>query len=263
MKTDLGWVVATGAAFLFLPAHTSAATPGLTSDVSVDWSSLTVTPLGDNGGAAPVLSWDHPTSTVNAYTSAALSVGDWTTPLTTSIGGPAASAEADLDASVMHTYAQDTDAAGDTSGSIWALREGEFSVAGTGSVLITVNYSWHATLYPPANANFWDSFAYGFVSLRAETHNDPRSGNNRGDYQEANLQLLAPPDIGPFQYSGSVAIAVPVIDGDYLYFTANASSTTNLYTSAVPMPPTLWLFAGGLAVLAGPARWARLARRRT
>ncbi|WP_457419615.1 hypothetical protein [Roseateles sp. P5_E7] len=226
------------------------AAPSITSDVKVNWASLTVIPIADDGGVAPSLTWFNFSSQLTAYSPySSVTIGDWTSRLDKSVGDARASATASVSASEMHAYSIDTDSGGDTSGSIWALREGEFSVIGSGTVQISVDYSWAAALHPTDDARMWDSFAYAYVSLRAETRYDPRGGGNRSDQQQASVQLLAPPQIGEFQGFGTVTINVPVLNGDYLYFTASASPTTNLYASAVPNPPAIWLMAGGLLAL--------------
>ncbi|MEO6281472.1 hypothetical protein [Roseateles sp.] len=226
------------------------AAPSITSDVRVDWASLKVLPIADDGGVAPSLTWFNRTSQLTAYNpNSSVTVGDWTSQLEKSVGDSRASATASMGASEMHAYSIDTDSGGNTSGSIWALREGEFSVIGSGSVQLSVDYSWAAALHPTADARTWDSFAYAYVALRAETRYDPRSGGNRSDEQQANIQLLAPPQIGEFKGSGTLTINVPVVSGDYFYFTASASPTTNLYVSAVPNPPSIWLMPVGLLAL--------------
>lgn len=235
------------AAVLMTAWSPSEATPSVTSDVRVDWTSLRVVTIADDGGAAPSLTWSNLSSQLTAYAPySSVMVGDWTSQLDKTVGDARASAIASVNASEMHAYSIDTDSGGDTSGSIWATRDGEFSVIGSGTVQISVDYSFAATLHPPATAKTWESFAYAYVSLRAETRYDPRGGGNRRDEQAARIQLLAPPDVGMFQGSGTVTITVPVVSGDYFYFTAAASPTTNLYASAVPEPEAATLLLLGL-----------------
>lgn len=236
-------------ALLLAAAGSATAAPSMQSDMVVDWTSFTVTPVSDGGGSPPVLSWHDLSSTVDGYRDGAVSVGDWSTPLSATVGAGASSARSDLDATLLHGSAQDADAAGNTSGSIWTLREGQFTVAGSGSVLISVNYSWHAFASPPANANTWDSFASAGASLDAQTHYDPRCGCNRGDSDTVSIQLLAPPTTGSFQGTGTLTLDVPVLAGDTFYFTSTAYAGANLYTSVVPWPPSLWLFACGLCMI--------------
>jgi hypothetical protein len=237
----------TAAAVLLGAAAAAQATPSMQADITMDWTSFTVSPLAGDDGITPTLSWYGQTSTVHAYDPQAVSVADWTTPLTATATGVGSSALATVDATRLYGTAQDTDP-GSSGASLWSLRQGQFTVAGSGTVQMSVNYSWHIDSAPPANAPLWSSFAYALASLEAWTRYDPRHFENRGDRDDLDIQVFAP-DAGQFSGTGTLFLEMPVLDGDLFYFTAATSPVANLGASLVPWPPSAATFLCGLGAI--------------
>ena len=243
------------AAILLQCALPAAAAPLMQSDMEFDWSTFAVT-TSSSTGPAPTLTWVSRSSTIDGFATGAESTADWTSPLSTHIGDASSFADSSLDAGMLRASAQDSDLAANSSGSIWTLRQGMFSVVGSGNVEMSVNYTWHALGQPAPGSVVDQSFSYAYASLEAWSTGDPRFGGQRGGQQTFFPQVLSPPDVGSFGGSGKLVLDFTVLDGDQFAFTGAVSATDNLVSSPVPLPPSRWLFSCGLGVILA-LRWRR------
>jgi hypothetical protein len=242
-----------GAAAAFAPPADAGPAPVAASTFTVDWSGFVVTLSGENGGAAPVLTWSQRSTSIDAQTPVTDSVvADWTTPISASHGGPPTFSTAAADAAQLRTDAHDGDPRADTSAAPLAERTAQFDVAGSGHVTITVPYAWQtslvASLAPVGSAPL--SFAYALGSLTAETRYFLPFVNDRSYNDTIDVQKISsfPDDHGNASGNGTLTLDFDVLDGDHFCFTAMTESTTNL-VSTVPAPPSAALLGAGLGVI--------------
>lgn len=226
------------------------------SELRFDWSSLQVTPLATDG-AVPVLTWQQLGSTVDAYRPSALSVADWTTPLTSQTGSAASAFSiSSLDAASLLSRSEDH-VADALNSSTWTSREGQFLVQGSGQVQVSIELDWQAALEPPSHDGF-SHFANLYGAISAATRLDPRGNVNRHGDATFSVQKSAafPSDVGSFEGRSTLSFTVEVLDGDLFFFVADVASVASIFSS-VPEPTQAALLALGIGVIGVTARRQR------
>ena len=253
MKTKLAAVVIGSMAMFNVEASVSV--PMASASATIDWSSFAVAgyPIGPN--PLPVITWSNEYSSVYAYTdtgSESNYAADWTTELVKHAGNIATFSDAVADTLVLHSYSEDADLSSTSQANSSAYRQGDFSVAGSGFLVFSVNYTLDASLEPGNDtSNYNNNYANANVYLQAQkiASNVNDQYTNVGDsiylyeYNFAN---------SPVQSGGTLNLALLVNDGEAYHISAGAGSSANV--SSVPLPSAVWLFMSALLGFLGLTR---------
>ncbi len=269
MKAKLAAVVIGSMAILNVEAAISA--PMASAAAAFDWDTFSVTayPIGPVL-AAPVITWSNQSSSVSVQTDTDNQNGsadDWTTALVKHVGNPGTFSDAKADTSVLHSYSEDPDLSLASQASSSAYRQGDFSVAGSGFLVFSINYTLDSSLEPGNDySNDYNSYANASVYLQMQkiTSNVNNQYFTVGDsvylYQDnlTNSPSKGPHKIrhsGAYPYQdnftnspahseGALNLAFLVNDGESYHFSVSNSSSVNV--SSIPLPSAVWLFMSAL-----------------
>lgn len=202
---------------------------------SFDWSTFAVSsyPLGSS--SIPVVTWSNQYTALvsNDFTEF---VYDWNSSVSNTSGTDSNWTQTTVDQFSLNSYVQDSDPFRDNSPSSYSYRYGNFSVAGSGILIFSVDYSLFSFL---VSGSDWLNFADAGVSMFANKISSNHLGQS---FSAADSIHLNQQDetLNPAQRTGTLNLALVVNDGDYFDFTAR----NNAYaaTSSVPLPSSIWTF---------------------
>lgn len=251
MKTKVAGVVIGSLALFNVEAFASM--PLATAAASFDWSSFTVAGLALPSDPVPTLSWNNQNSYVSATTNSPNDnqsdyAGDWTTALNKTAGNLATGAIADSALNV--SSAHDSDLASASSASASSSHWGEFTVAGSGVLLFSVNYSLAASLIPGTDMNNNNTADAG-VYFQA---NKSSSASSYQYFTAQNNIYLNSNNVSnsPLSETGTLKLALWVNNGETYNFYANNYANANV--ASIPLPAATWLFVSGLMGVVGLTR---------
>jgi len=276
VKAKLAAVVIGSMAVFNVEAASSA--PLANAAATFDWNTFAVTAYPIGPDLAPVLTWSNQSSTVFAQTNTDnqnSSADDWTTALAKHVGNTATFSDAKADTSVLHSYSEDSDLSSASQTSSSAYRLGDFSVAGNGFLVFSINYTLDSSLEPGNDySNHYNSYANASVYLQMQkiTSNvnnqyftvgdsvylsqdnltdSPSKGPNKirhsGAYPYQDIFTNS-----PAHSEGALNLAFLVNDGESYHLSAGNSSSANV--SSVPLPSAVWLFMSALLGVLGLTR---------
>ena len=253
-----------GAAVLLAASHQTLATT-LSASATIDWSNLTIEFLPNGLGYSR--SDEYSNTQVNILPVPEYSDAlDWTTPFSSAQSTSAVSASANVNADALSAS---TELQGDVgtlssllilddgfgysyNASARAARSAYLTITGgPGILVITVPVSGSASVTD------LDSLLGLEVSARASANLEISVDGSAFQYDYASVSRSACPDFCASlatTYNDFLVGAVRVRDGDSVFFRADISARTNLFSEStpVPLPPALWLLGsavGGLGLM--------------
>jgi len=245
VKAKLAAVVIGSMAVFNVEAASSA--PLANAAATFDWNTFAVTAYPIGPDLAPVLTWSNQSSTVFAQTNTDnqnSSADDWTTALAKHVGNTATFSDAKADTSVLHSYSEDSDLSSASQTSSSAYRLGDFSVAGNGFLVFSINYTLDSSLEPGNDySNHYNSYANASVYLQMQKIT---SNVNNQYFAVVDSVYLDQNNFtnSPVHSGGALNLALLVNNGESYHFTAGNSSSVNV--SSIPLPSAVWLFMSAL-----------------
>lgn len=238
-----------GLVFLFHAFDANAALA--TASVTLDWSTFSVAYIPDGSNPSPSITWsDLSSNTSSRITSSSTSsdpfqyAPDWSTSLTTHAGNAAVFSDANITATTLHSYSEDSDLSANSFPNSQSYRNGSFGVSGSGTLVFSVNYILDAVITSgvsatPSTPNQATSAALIYVSNLT---------SNALVTAEELLSLIPGGTIGsPAHQEGTLSLSLLVNDGEQYSFLAGAQTNANV--SAVPVPAAIWMFSSGLTLI--------------
>jgi len=253
MKTKLAAVIIGSMAIFNVEASVSV--PMASASATIDWSTFAVAgyPIGPN--TAPVITWNNQYSSVYAYTDTdnqSDSAGDWTTGLVKHAGNIPTFSDAVATTSALHSYSEDSDLSSANQAYSRANRSGDFSVAGSGFLVFSVNYTLDASLEPGNDpSNYYNNYSSAYVYLQAQKI----ASNVNNQYFGVSDNVFLNQDNftdSPLHSGGALNLALLVNNGEAYHLWAVAGSDANV--SSVPLPSAVWLFMSALLGVLGLTR---------